>query len=297
MSIHGVDISKWQGDEIDWKTVGRSQIRFIVMKATQSTRIDPEFLDNWRDCALKAPHIIRGAYHLIELDEPVEPQVRAFLGAVPGEGWPERCLPPFLDIETSKIDEIPDNPQVDLDKILEFCRRVEHAIGIKPVLYMSPRGLRHLDGHTQGLEDYQLWHVEYVNGEPSVPKVPDLWEDWLFWQYTSSGDDPSTELVETGRSFGFESGGLDLDLFNGTQDDLEFLAARDRITVDAESALAYNASRGYSPELTGDILGVAKAHPWDTAKMINTIALWQLHHGLVPDGMVGPQTLKAMKLR
>jgi GH25 family lysozyme M1 (1,4-beta-N-acetylmuramidase) len=301
MRTKGVDISKWQGDEIDWGRVGSTDISFVIMKATQGTRIDPEFLKNWRDCAKKCPHIVRGAYHLVELDDPIEQQVAAFLAAVPGDGWPKGVLPPFLDVETSKIDEIPDNPEVDRSRILEFCRRVEHAVGVSPVIYISPRGVRHLKGHVDGLGKYHLWHVEYLKGEPKEPKLPEQWNDWLFWQYTSSGDDPDTRPVETGKSFGFESNGLDLDLFNGSLSDLRTMAcfsgspvAHD---VDVASALSYNAGRGYPWKVESEILRVVGSSPWDSSLFIRNIAKWQAEHGLHPDGMVGPATLEAMSLK
>jgi lysozyme len=299
MATLGADISKWQGDEIDWRKVAASPLRFVIMKATQGTRVDPEFLGNWRDCAHFAPHIVRGAYHLVELDDPIEPQVRAFLSAVPGEGWPAGCIPPCLDIETSKIDEIPDNPEEDLAKILEWCRRVEHAIGVTPLIYMSPRGVRHLKGHTEGLGCYGLWHVEYVKGKPSLPKkVPTEWSDWTFWQYTSSGDRDGDGVREA-KAYGFESNRLDFNFFNGTRSDLLAFVRGTASTpapvaLDIAGALAYNASRGYTPELEGRVLAKVGAHLWSTDGVIKAIADWQRANGLKADGMIGPKTLDAM---
>lgn len=298
MSILGADISKWQGDEIDWVTVGDGRLQFLVMKATQGTRVDPEFLENWRDCAHYAPRIVRGAYHLVELDDPIEPQVRAFLSAVPDDGWPLGALPPFLDIETSKIDEIPDNPKVDRDKILEWCARVEHATGVRPMIYLSPRGLRHLKGCVEGLDEYGLWHVEYISGEPGNPKhVPSMWDRWSFWQYTSG----KKKGTGRGKEFGMESNGLDLDLFNGTRAELEALARQKPgmhvSALDVEGALAYNASRRYAPSLEGRIVSIAGAHPWNPGELVRAIARWQSSHGLKADGMVGQRTLVAMGLQ
>lgn len=197
----GADISKWQG-RVHWGRLAETDIRFLLMKATQGTRVDPRFLENWRDCAIRAPKVIRGAYHLIELDDPVEPQVRAFLSAVPGEGWPKGTIPPVLDVETSKIEEVKGNSAEDQEKILEWCSRVERETGVTPILYISPRGLKKLEGHTEGFERYPLWHAQYVEGlsRKAVP-TPPPWSNWTFWQFTSKGD---------GQELGFESKHLDM---------------------------------------------------------------------------------------
>jgi len=138
----GID-NKWQGD-IDWGQIP-VYVRFIIAKASQFNWTDSKFLQNWP--AMKEHGFVRGAYHLIHLIEDIQEQVDYFLNLVhfsPGD------LPPGLDVETSKIDEVGD-PKKAHAGILEWLRTVEWRVGGKPILYISPRGVRHLEGHIEGL--------------------------------------------------------------------------------------------------------------------------------------------------
>src|SRR3982750_2933147 len=55
--IHGVDVSKWNGD-IDWVTARDSGVSFVFIKATEGKdRIDNKFEENWRGAkAAKMPY-------------------------------------------------------------------------------------------------------------------------------------------------------------------------------------------------------------------------------------------------
>lgn len=208
--IDGIDISKWQGD-IEWGKIP-SQVRFIIAKASQYNWADSKFHKNWPE--IKENGFIRGAYHLIHLDADIQEQVDFYLDLVPFE---QGDLPPFLDVKTSKIDAV--EPERAHAGILEWLQTVEQRIGGKPILYISPRGVRHLDGHTEGLNEYGLWDVHYIDPYEDAadrePNLPETFIEWVFWQYTSSGP---------GKEWGMESNGLDLDYFNGNLEQLILLA-------------------------------------------------------------------------
>jgi hypothetical protein len=53
-----------------------------------------------------------------------------------------------------------------------------------------------------------------MNPGITKPDIPAPWKDWLFWQYSATGD---------GLAFGAESKGIDLNLFNGDLIDLQTL--------------------------------------------------------------------------
>ncbi|HCR72359.1 MAG TPA: hypothetical protein DIW23_13000 [Anaerolineae bacterium] len=57
---------------------------------------------------------------------------------------------------------------------------------------------------------YPLWIAWY---NPELPRIPPIWDDWLYWQFTDNGD---------GTLYGVESLNIDLNYFNGTEAD--FLA-------------------------------------------------------------------------
>ncbi|MEQ9573578.1 MAG: GH25 family lysozyme, partial [Nitratireductor sp.] len=60
-AVHGVDVSRWQG-EIDWVKLRGQGANFAWIKATDGgDHVDPMFKTNWR--AARAAGIPRGAYH------------------------------------------------------------------------------------------------------------------------------------------------------------------------------------------------------------------------------------------
>ena len=54
---------------------------------------------------------------------------------------------------------------------------------------------------------YPLWLAWY---NPPPPLIPKDWKDWLYWQYTDNGD---------GKKYGVESHNIDLNFFNGSDED------------------------------------------------------------------------------
>ena len=62
-AIHGIDVSKYQGD-IDWNKVKDSGVKFVWIKATEGgDHTDEKFAANW--AGAKAAGIPRGAYHFV----------------------------------------------------------------------------------------------------------------------------------------------------------------------------------------------------------------------------------------
>lgn len=285
----GIDISKWQGD-IEWGKIPL-YIRFGIAKASQYNWADPKFLSNWSE--LREHGFIRGAYHLLHLTESIQEQVDFYLSLVPFE---KGDLPPFLDVETSKIEDVKDPAKAHAG-ILEWLRTVEQRIGGKPILYISPRGVRKLEGHTEGLNEYLLWDVQYVDPFPpppdQEPTLPETFSTWTFWQYTSSGP---------GKDWGMESTGLDLDYFNGNENQLLELAnsipweQKNMLTPEqVASAIQFNANQGFSLREVSRIYDVVRVqNPWDMSHVMNQIAIWQGFMGLVADGKVGDKTVEKM---
>jgi lysozyme len=283
--ILGVDVSHYQG-EIDFDVLAASDAEFVIIKATQNAK-NPAFDRNWAEA--KRVGLPRGAYHLAELDKDIQEQVFMYLSVVhfePGD------LPPVLDIETSKIDEVGD-PKLAYERILEWLQTVEQLTGATPILYISPRGVDHLEGNTEGLNRYHLWDVDYEDPEPGLtqqPKLPETFETWTIWQWTSSGPGPE---------YGMESDDLDLDYFDGCIHELqEFLAMNqpeNPWNIDIPAAQKYNDDRNYERELIYNIITFTEGNPWYSDDVILSIAYWQYQHGdLAVDGKVGPATLQAM---
>ncbi|WP_205500921.1 glycoside hydrolase family 25 protein [Rufibacter psychrotolerans] len=191
--VTGLDISHHQR-EIDWKAVKAQKIKFTFIKATEGiTHQDRYFARHWRQA--KKHDVLRGAYHFFLPARDAEKQARNFLNRVKLEAGD---LPPVLDVEVTNHqsdEEIRAGVQLWLDM-------VEEEYGLKPIIYTNYAFYeKHLAGY---FDAYPLW-VAHYSPEKSHRLAN---RDWVFWQHT-----------ETGRLEGVK-GNLDLNVFNGTMEDL-----------------------------------------------------------------------------
>ena len=196
-SMHGIDVSHYQGD-INWKMLkqtrqGKFPVEFIFMKATEGGDFsDDRFVANF-DSA-KVHGFIRGAYHFYNPKTDANKQADFFIRSVklePGD------LPPVLDIEMKSKDV--KKLQQDL-KI--WLRKVENHYGVKPIIYASYKF------KTKYLNDsifntYPYWIAHYY-----VDSVRYQGE-WKFWQHTDVGTLPGIDEK------------VDLNVFNGSFSELK----------------------------------------------------------------------------
>ena len=196
-SMHGIDVSHYQGD-INWKMLrqtrqGKFPVEFIFMKATEGGDFsDDRFVANF-DSA-KVHGFIRGAYHFYNPKTDADKQADFFIRSVklePGD------LPPELDIEMKSKDV--KKLQQDL-KI--WLRKVENHYGVKPIIYASYKF------KTKYLNDsifntYPYWIAHYY-----VDSVRYQGE-WKFWQHTDVGTLPGIDEK------------VDLNVFNGSFSELK----------------------------------------------------------------------------
>ena len=129
--VYGIDISKFQGDEIDFITRKQDTLTFVICKATEGlTIIDPDFKNNWTNITQKG--FIRGAYHFYHCgDDPVK-QAAHFLSAV--DSFSRTDFPPIVDFEETSIASNCPTAQVQKN-LLIFLNQLEQKTGRKPVIY------------------------------------------------------------------------------------------------------------------------------------------------------------------
>lgn len=178
----------------------------VIHKATQGrTYADPSYAHN-RQAALAAD-LLWGAYHF-NTSDPVAQQVDFFmLHANPDE---HTCM--VLDFE----DYRPSN--MSMAQAVEFLHLLEEKLGRKGAIYSGNR-LKECLGSVPAadqayLAEHRLWLCQY--GPHAV--LPHMFKAWWLWQYTGDGVGMGPHTVP-GISAG--NGGLDLNAFNGTRDDLE----------------------------------------------------------------------------
>ena len=243
-TVPGIDVSYWNAG-IDWPKVRATGQRFVFVKATESSSYrDPTFDDNW--FGAKSAGLLRGAYHFFRCNVDAKRQADSFIDYVKsfrddGE------LPPVLDIETHDGQR--------RDKILPAAKtwldRVEAAFGRKPIIYSGKYFLQDYFSETGGgppawAKDHALWLAQYPDQYvPGMePFLPRGWFRWTFWQYS-----------EKGRVNGIHAN-VDLNLFNGTLEELYKFAEAELITDSSRPLQKHEVVAGDSFETIANRYGV-----------------------------------------
>ncbi|MGD8403461.1 MAG: SH3 domain-containing protein [Anaerolineales bacterium] len=215
----GPDVSFYQDDastpqRIDFKKMNQAA-DYVIIRAGQNLWPDRDIKHNWS--ASKAAGLPRGSYWFY--DSRAEPKRQA-------EKWVETLdgdlgeLPMFADIE-----ETYGGQYAGWRKWYDFLERLKELVGQKEIAiytayYYWRDNAPNPDTEPQNLEyfhQYPLWIANYNVTTPRVPKPWDT-DEWLFWQFTESGD---------GELYGVESKEIDLNYFNG-----DAVAFRERFGLD-----------------------------------------------------------------
>ncbi|MDG4881337.1 GH25 family lysozyme [Mesorhizobium sp. WSM4884] len=178
LAVHGVDVSRWQGD-ISWGKLRAQGANFAYIKATDGgDHLDPMFMRNWRGA--DAAGLKRGAYHFFYWCRTAGEQADWFIRNVPKV---DGALPPVIDVEwngDSSCRRRPSREKV-LEKMQVFMDKLERHYGQRPIIYTSPDFYR--DNLRGAFPDYAFW-LRAVAAHPSKVYPG---RKWLFWQYSGSG--------------------------------------------------------------------------------------------------------------
>lgn len=179
--VYGIDISKYQGDEIDFLHKKTDSLSFVICKATEGiTYTDPDFAHNWSMISEKK--FIRGAYHFYRSnDNPVD-QANNYINAL--ATLQQTDLPPIIDFEEGGIDTSQTVAEVQAT-LVQFINEVEKALKRKPIIYTDVNtGNKYLNKET--FASYPLWIANYNNA--AQPEVPITWQEdnWVLWQKSAS---------------------------------------------------------------------------------------------------------------
>ncbi|MDP3898098.1 MAG: GH25 family lysozyme [Mesorhizobium sp.] len=194
-AVHGVDVSRWQGD-IDWQKLRGQGANFVYIKATDGgDHLDPMFRKNWREA--NAAGLKRGAYHFFYWCRDAASQADWFIRNVPKDA---NALPPVIDVEWNHQSACKKRPSREkvLAKMQVFMDRLEAHYGQRPVIYTAPDFYG--DNLKGAFPDYPFW-LRAVAQHPSKVYPG---RKWVFWQYSGSG-------LSTGVK-----GRIDLNVFHGS---------------------------------------------------------------------------------
>lgn len=200
-SVIGPDISFYQDDnntlgKVDFTKMKTAGARFVICRAGQNSWPDPDFADYWRDA--KSAGIPRGSYWFYDSRYPPEAQADLWLsvlGADRGE------LPMWADLEESY-----GGTYKGSQNWRKFIERVRSKAPDKEIGVYTAYGYWSSNCPVADRAYFGQFPLWVANYGVTTPKLPPGWSDWLFWQFTSTGDGPS---------YGVESKGIDLNYFNG----------------------------------------------------------------------------------
>ena len=203
-TVRGIDVSKWQG-AIDWNQVAGAGISFAFIRVNHGLDdIDERFEENWAEA--RRVGVVRGAYQYFLPEEDPIAQADLFLDRMgplePGD------LPPVLDVENTGGGMA---AAAIADRVAQWTARVEPALGVKPIIYTGKYFWQD-NVVSADFADHPLWIAYW---DVTCPDLPTPWDDWAFHQTSDSG------------SVAGIAGAVDLDVFNGSIEDLRAMGQSD----------------------------------------------------------------------
>lgn len=189
----------------DFALVAAAGVWGVIHKATQGRAYqDPDYRER-RKLAGDAG-LLWGAYHF-NTGDPVKLQVENFLGAA--NPYDDTLM--VLDFEDNRPSNM--SPQQAVD----FLHMLEARLGRKGAIYSGNRlkeSLAALGPQDRAyVTSHRLWLCQYG----ASPRLPTGFEKWWLWQYTGDSIGPLPHNVP-GIVAG--NGGIDLNAFEGTRDEL-----------------------------------------------------------------------------
>ncbi len=178
---YGIDVSKFQGDEINMLDSKKDDLTFVICKATEGiTYTDPYFKKNWKTIPEKG--FIRGAYHFFRSQDDPLLQTQHFLSAI--EDLKVTDIAPIVDFESGGIDPSQTVEEVR-DNLLAMLEGIKVQSPRNPIIYTDIyTANKYLTD--RAFSKFPLWMAYYTQEEE--PKIPATWKEkgWTFWQKTSS---------------------------------------------------------------------------------------------------------------
>lgn len=203
MNELGLDISRHQGDKIDWQAMKAAGVLFVYIKATQGiAHKDPRFTANM--AGAKSVGLLRGPYHFVENTD-ASKQFSLFTKVIESYDFE---LPPAMDCERY-AGGIPTEAVVDsIGRMLSVWMKTIPAMAgyPYPAIYTNPASGNAIF-KTAKMNRYPLW-IAHWHG-PTVPltkpTLPKVWtgKPWYVWQ----------DEVVSGAQYGIPDADVDHDLW------------------------------------------------------------------------------------
>jgi lysozyme len=197
-TVVGVDVTSLAG-QINWAKVKSAGNAFAIARASYGLTVDSSFPTN--HAGIKSAGLIRGAVHFFQPEKDATAQATLYLNTVgalePGD------LPPILDVEVTNGQ----SSATIAAGIQTWITVVEKKTNRTPIIYT---GLQFWNSNLfPSTFGAQLWIAEWG---VQVPRLPNGWNDYVFWQSSCSAAVDGVPLP------------VNRNVFNGTLQTLRALA-------------------------------------------------------------------------
>ena len=209
--LPGIDVSKWQG-EMDWHKARSAGARFAFIRAgsiDNGTGICYTDYQLERNARIAPEYMPVGFYWYYRPQFDAIKQANYFCSLIRDT---RRSLPPVLDLETTGNL----SPTQITNAATDFILQVYSRLNVWSLLYSRALWLNLHTIPCNVWQQIELWIARYIN-------LPGPWSDgyciprdfknWRFWQHSADNNG-------RGAEFGAKSKSIDLDYFNGTQEEL-----------------------------------------------------------------------------
>ncbi len=218
--ITGIDVYHGTGN-VHWARVKETGASFGICKATEGLYIIDAHLGRNLQ-GMQQANMVRGAYHCYKFGvDPIQ-QADHYVEAIRAAGYDfTDDLPLAMGLDDRKGASFQGHTIVQRDTRL-FMDRLEQETHKRPILYGDREFIDRYLG--SGFNSYPLWLSEYSH-ESAPANLPSGWTDWTIWQCSQSGT-----VAGVDRSL------VDLDRYNGSEDELRAWA---KTTISAAHARSH----------------------------------------------------------
>lgn len=182
MSIHGIDVSQFQGD-VNWENVKKSGVQFVMIRAGFGLgNIDPQFLNNVTECSRLG--ILFGVYWFsyAYTEEMARREAEYCIEAVSNYNvhYPICFDFEYASVEYARSQGVEITREIATALVTSFCNRVEE-LGYFAMYYSNLDYLQRMFAPSLRSK-YALWYAQYA---------PNPAESGMaMWQYRSDGTIP-----------------------------------------------------------------------------------------------------------
>lgn len=174
-AVRCIDVSTWQGSDIDFNKVKASGIEYVIIRAgfgNETSQKDNQFENNYRKA--KAAGMKIGLYWFSYADS-VEDARREADACLYCVGNKKLDMPIFYDMEYAPSMSL--GRTIYTNMAVAFCEKIKKA-GYKPGVYSSASVFNYLLDYDALVDYYSIWNAEW-NDRYTVPCD--------IWQYSETG--------------------------------------------------------------------------------------------------------------